>query len=115
MSNPALVINKQLFTSQTINSTTHSEESSAIIDIGEVTGFCFHAVWDGNPTGSMFIYGGNDSSTSSDNYDQVVEIDLADGVCLVNQREAHYKYIQVVIRTLSGSSTLNGYFSAKRP
>lgn len=87
---------------------------SAIIDLGEFTGYAVHAVWSGIPDGSLII-SGSDTETIAD----FVPVDAqatggTDGAHLLNVEKAHYRYVLVQYTASADTGVLNCRISAKR-
>jgi len=105
---PIFVLNRQLFTNQSLSSTV----SSDIVDLAETLGYAIHAIWTGAPVGDISVQGGNDGIN-------FVEIDSVatggvSGQHLLNVEKHHYRYVRIQYISTSGTGSLTLYISGKR-
>lgn len=105
---PVFVLNKQIFTGQSMTSTVSSE----IIDLAETLGYAVHSIWTGTPVGAISTQGSNDGVN-------FVEIDSANtsgaaGQHLLNVEKHHYRYVKIEYIATSSTGSLTTYISGKR-
>ncbi len=105
---PIFVLNRPLFTNQSLTSTV----SSDIVDLAETLGYAIHAIWTGSPDGTISVQGGNDGIN-------FVEVDsivtgATSGQHLLNVEKHHYRYVKIVYTATSGTGSLTLYISGKR-
>jgi hypothetical protein len=85
---------------------------SSVVDVGEVGGYCVHAVYTGSPNGTLTI----EASNNGINFYVVnsISIPTANSQLFYQVDKAHYKYVRVVYTASSGSGTLNCQISGKQ-
>lgn len=106
---PFFSINKKIIDSQSMGADIVSEG----VDIAELGGYCFHAIWTGTaPSGNIIIQVSNDNSNFVDMVTHDTE--AQDGQLLLNVERAHYRYVRAFYDRTSGTGTLNSYISGKR-
>lgn len=108
MQSPVFNINKFLFSSEPMGSTIES----SIVDIGELSGYCIHAIWTGTPSGVITIEASNDGINFVSQNSQATG--GAAGQHLHNVANVHYRYIKVVFTHAASTGNLTVYCSGKQ-
>lgn len=108
---PVFLLNELVFN----DSSMATSLTSAILDLGEATGYACHFVWSGTPVGSVVTSGSNflDDLNSFTEVDSQLTASAA-GNHLLNVERCHYRYIQISYERTSGTGTLKARVSAKR-
>lgn len=107
---PIFSLNKLIFTNEDMSIELNSE----ILDLGELTGYAVHAVWTGDPDGTLIVSGSN-----TENPEDFVPVNAQttggeDGSHLLNVEKAHYKYVMVSYVPDTGNGVMNCRVSGKR-